>query len=112
MNLALQGGRAVIIEAGHQHSPGLIRKIVRGLTQGGNKGLERGELFRIVEREQRNVLWQFQPRFPEGLEGPNGHGLGHGKERRRLVRACQHRQEGLPGVLGFVAPCHEDVFEP
>jgi hypothetical protein len=50
VNLALQGGRAVIIEAGHQHGPGLIRKIVRGLTQGGKKGLKRGEPFRIVER--------------------------------------------------------------
>jgi len=46
----MQGGRAVVIEAGHQHGPGLIRKIVRGLAQGGNKGFERREPFGIVER--------------------------------------------------------------
>jgi hypothetical protein len=69
LNLALQSGRAVVIEAGHQHGASLIRKIVRGLTWGGNKGLECGEPFRIVEREQRNVLGQFQPRFPEGSGG-------------------------------------------
>src|SRR5215471_604717 len=65
VNLTLQGGRAIVIEAGHQHGPGLIRKIVRRLTHGGNKRLERCEPFRIVEREQRNVFWQFQPGFPE-----------------------------------------------
>jgi hypothetical protein len=32
VNLAVQGGRAVVIEAGHQHGPSLIRKIVGGLT--------------------------------------------------------------------------------
>ena len=39
VNLALQGGRAVVIEAGHQHGPGLIRKVARGLAQGETKGL-------------------------------------------------------------------------
>ena len=52
VNLTLQGRRAVFVEAGHQHGPGLICKIVRGLSQGRNKGLERCEPFRIVEREQ------------------------------------------------------------
>jgi hypothetical protein len=66
----------------------------------------------IVRLRLASVAVGFQPRFPEGLEGPNGHGLGHGKEGRRPARACQHRQERLPGVLGFVAPCHEDVFKP
>src|SRR5208283_28752 len=80
VHLTVQGGRAVVIKAGHQDGPSLIRKILGRLADGGHKGPKRREPFAIVEREQRKVIWQIQSHLTNGFQGTERHVLGYRKD--------------------------------